>query len=126
MNRQDILNKYITLCANNLKDNNRILSILKNKGIKESYIFDNFNIGYVAGNLSEKLSDNKELLDTFESIGIIKNNQEAFINYLTIPIYDTNKAVINICYYNIHPNTKNRLQFINDEGIFNAPFLQKK
>ncbi|MFX1503730.1 MAG: hypothetical protein ACFFDH_22405 [Promethearchaeota archaeon] len=124
MNKQEYLKKYIDLCSSNLKENKRILALLKNLGIYENYILDNFNIGYSNGNLIDIIGDNKELISFFVSIGIIKNNKEEFINNLTIPIYDDNKAIINIAFYNPYPKSKNKLQVLNSKGIFNFSFLK--
>jgi hypothetical protein len=124
MNKQDYLKKYIELCQNNLKDNNKALSLLKNIGIKEQYILTNFNIGYTSGNLTELIGTNKDLTKYFSDVGIIINGKEAFTNYITIPICDENKAIVNIAYYNPHPQSENKLRFLNSEGIFNSAFLK--
>ena len=73
MNKHEYLKKYIDLCCSNLKENKRILALLKSLGIYENYILDNFNIGYSNGNLPEIIGDNKELKSFFVNIGIIKN-----------------------------------------------------
>ena len=124
MNKQEYLKKYVDLCTSNLKENKRILSLLKNLGVFESYIFDNFQIGYSNGNLLETIGDNKELIDFFNEIGIIKNNKEEYTNHLTFPIYDENKTIVNIAFYNPHPQSKNKFQFLNSSGIFNSSFLK--
>ena len=124
MNKQEYLKKYAELCCSNLKENKRILVLLKNLGIHENYIFDNFQIGYSNGNLLETIGDNKDLVDYFIEIGIIKNNKEEYINHLTFPIYDDNKIIVNVAYYNPHPQRKNKLQFLNSSGIFNSSFLK--
>ena len=124
MNKQEYLKKYVDLCSSNLKENKRILAMLKNLGVFESYIFDNFQIGYSNGNLLETIGDNKELIEYFNEIGVIKNNKEEYINHLTFPIYDENKTIINIAFFNPHPQSKNKLQFLNSYGIFNSSFLK--
>ena len=124
MNKQEYLKKYAELCCLNLKENKRILALVKNLGVFENYIFDNFQIGYSNGNLIETIGENKDLIDCFTEIGIIKNNKEEFTNHLTFPIYDNNKAIVNVAYYNPHPQSKNKLQFLNSNGIFNSSFLK--
>ncbi len=121
---QDYLQKYIELCSENLKDNNKVLSLLKNTGIYEKFIFDNINIGFSNGSLLEIIGDNEELLKFFNETGITKNNKEVFANYITIPIYNENKAIINIAFYNLYPQSKNKLQYLNQKGIFNSHFLK--
>ena len=124
MSKQEYLNKYVDLCSSNLQENKKSLALFKNLGIFENYIIDNFNIGYSSGNLIELIGDNKILTDFFTEIGIIKNSKEDFINNLTIPIYDENKAIVNIAFYNPYPQSKNKLQFLNSAGIFNSSFLK--
>jgi hypothetical protein len=124
MNKQDYLKKYIEICNDNLKGNSRILSLLKNLGIYESYLFENFSIGYSAGSIIDIIGNNEELKAFFTEVGIIKNNKEEFSNYLTIPVYNENKAIVNIAFFNPHPQCKNKLQFLNNDGIFNSSFLK--
>jgi len=100
MNKQEYFKKYIELCSSNIKENKRVLALLKSLGIYENYIFDNFSLGFSNGNLIELIGDNQELIDFFTETGILKNGKEEFINHLTIPIYDENKAIINIVFYN--------------------------
>ena len=124
MNKQEYLSKYIELCNSNLRENKKALALLKNLGIYENYIIDNFNIGYSAGSLLELIGENKTLIDFFTEIGIIKNSKEEFTNNLTIPIYDENKVIVNIAFNNPYPQSKNKLQFLNSTGIFNSNFLK--
>ena len=124
MNKQEYIKKYAELCYSNLKENKRVLATLKNLGVFENYIFDNFQIGYSNGNLLETIGDNKDLIDYFLEIGVIKNNKEKYTNHLTFPIYDDNKTIVNVAYYNPHPQSKNKLQFLNTSGIFNSSFLK--
>jgi len=123
MIKQDYIQKYVELCNNNIKENTKILSRLKNIGIYENFIFENFNIGFSNGNLLEIIGENHDIINYFTEIGIIKNNKEEYTNYITIPIYDRNRAIINIAFYNIYPQAKNKLFFLNNNGIFNEPYL---
>jgi len=124
MNKQDIYERYVQICTSNLKKNSRVLSILKKHGIFENYIFENFYIGYANGKLIELTGENRELKRKFTEIGIEKNGKEMFKNYITIPIYNGNKAVVDIIGYNIYPQSKKRFISLNDSGIFNQSFLR--
>jgi len=46
MNNQDILKTFNEKCNYNLMQNNKIIDLLKTKGIKESFIFENFKLGF--------------------------------------------------------------------------------
>ena len=72
----------------------------------------------------ETIGDNKNLIDYFNEIGIIKNNKEEYTNHLTFPIYDNNKAIVNVAYYNPNPLSKKKLQILNSNCIFNSSFLK--
>ena len=124
MKNQEILIKCVSIYNGNLMQNTRVLSLLKKYGIYENYIFENFEIGYANGKLIELTGENRELKIKFTEIGIIKNGKEIFKNYITIPIYDVNKAVVDIIGYNIYPQSKNKLISLNDSGIFNQSFLR--
>ena len=103
MSNQEYLSKYIDICNLNIRENKKIISILKNLGIYGNYIFDNLKIGYSNGNILEIIGDNLEIKNYFLSIGIIKNNREVYANYITIPVYDENKAILNIAFFNPYP-----------------------
>ena len=124
MKYQNLLEKYIKICNNNLKEDGRVLSFLKKYRIYENYIFENFFIGYSNGKLIELLGENEELKKTFMEIGLLKNGREIFKSCVIIPIYDENKAVINISGYNIYSQSKKKLIHLNDSGIFNQSFLK--
>ncbi len=124
MTNQEVFEKYVSNCNGNLIDNDRILTFLKKHSIYENYIFENFCIGYSNGELLDIIGENEELKKKLAEIGIIKNNKEIFKNYLTFPIYDKNKAFINIVGYNIYPQSKNKLIYLNDSGLFNQSFLR--
>ena len=106
MSTQEILEKYVSTCNGNLIENNPILSFLKKQGIYENYIFENFCIGYSNGELIDLIGENDNLNEKLLEIGILKNEKEIFKSCITVPIYDENKAVINIVGYNIYPQSK--------------------
>jgi len=124
MNQQEIIQRYIQFCTKNLLENTRILSFFKRYSISENYIFENFFIGYSNGNLSELIGGNNELQESLIKIGIIVKGKDIFSNFVTIPVYDENKAIINIVGYNFYSKSKNRVLILNDSGIFNQHFLK--
>jgi len=121
---QEILERYISICQSNLENNQRALSFLKRQGISESFIFENFRIGYAEGNLIEILGDNDELGSTLENMGILKQGNEALKSCITIPVFDSNNTVENIVGYNIFPQAKQRIIYLNETGIFNSHFIR--
>jgi len=124
MNIQDVFSRYIEINNNNLRENTKIISILKKNCIFEDLITNNFNIGFSSGNIIEIIGDNEDIRQKLSESGIIKNDKDIFTNFLTIPIYDENKAIINIIGYNIFPQSKNKMIFLNEKGIFNQNFLK--
>ena len=46
MTNQELLNMYIDYYQKNLLKNSRVIFLLKNSGIFETFIFKNFHIGY--------------------------------------------------------------------------------
>ena len=123
MNKSQILQRYVDLYNNKLKSNKKILNLLKEKGISETFIIENFNLGFPDGTLLESIGNNKELLDKFTELGIVKNNKEVYLNHLIIPIYE-DKAIENIVFYNLASNSANNTSFLFDKGIFNNAFLR--
>ena len=121
---QAVLERYISFCSANLEKNSRALAFLKRNGISERFIFENFQIGYSSGNIEELIGGNDELAQRLANIGIIRNGKEVFKNRLIIPIFDDNKTPVNIAAYSIHPQSKNKLLFLNDSGIFNQSYLK--
>jgi len=122
-NTEIICERYTAICNNHIKENSRILTYLKNQGIYENYIFENFCIGYSNGRLVELIEENDEIEEKLSEIGIINQSREIFKSCVTVPIYDENKIIVNIIGYKVYSKNKNRLIFLNDSGIFNQPFL---
>ena len=119
-----VLERYISFCSSNLEKNERALAFLRRHGLSERFIFENFQIGYSIGNIEELVSGNDDLNQRLAAIGVVRNGKEIFKNRLIIPIVDGNKVPVNIAAYSIHPQTKNKLLFLSDSGIFNQSFLQ--
>lgn len=123
MNINKLLDRYIEYYQPILQENKRILTFLKNEGVYERFIFDNFKLAYSDGSITDMILENAELHKQCEQIGLIKNIKDVFSNYLLIPVLDTNKNIVDIAGYNLYPQSKNKLIFLNNEGIFNQPFL---
>jgi hypothetical protein len=121
---QAVLERYISFCNANLEKNKRALAYLKRHGISEGFIFENLQIGYSSGNIEELIGGNSDLDQRLAKIGIVKNGKEIFKNRLIIPIFDDNKAPVNFASYSIHPQSKNKLLFLNESGIFNQSVLK--
>ena len=121
---EKLFERYVSACCSNLVENRRVLALLRNKGVYESYVFDNFSLGYSNGSLIETIGKNEMLRENLEKIGILNNGKEVFKSCITIPIFDENKTIINIAGYNFYPNSKNKILSLNDSGIFNQPFLK--
>jgi len=121
---QNVIERYFQICNENLKENTRVLALLKKYGIFENYIFENFCIGYSNGAITDLIGGNEKLKEKLTEIGIIKKGKEIFKSCVTVPIYDENKILVNIIGYYIYPKSKNKLIALNDSGIFNQSFLR--
>jgi hypothetical protein len=49
MNTQEILSRYVSLCHKTLLENKRVPSLLKQYGLHEQNLFDNYAIVYSNG-----------------------------------------------------------------------------
>ena len=123
MNTQEIIERYVQLCVKDLEDNPKLRSRLRNKGIKEPFLFESFQLGYSDGSLVELVQGNEDLKARCEQLGFFEDGKEKLKNYITVPILDDNKAVVNIVGYSIYPQSKRRIKCLNAEGIFNQAFL---
>src|SRR4030042_458793 len=94
MNNQDIFKTFIEKCSQNLLQNNKVITLLKSKGIKESFIFENFKLGFLDDSVYKSIGDNKPILSKLNESGLYKDNKPLFNNVLIIPIYAENKAII--------------------------------
>ena len=124
MNFQDILNIFIEKSSQNLLQNKKIIKLLKSKGIKESFIFENFKLGYADDNVYQNIGEDKTLIDKLHETGLFKDNIPVFNNLIIFPIYDENKTIVNIAFYDPSIQSKNNTKFLNDNGIFNFGFLK--
>ena len=122
---QAVLERYISFCNANLEKSKRALAFLKRHGISEGFISENLQIGYSVGNIEELIGGNSELDQLLAKIGVVKNGKEIFKNRLIVPIFDDNKAPVSFAAYSIHPQSKNKLLFLNESGIFNQGYLKQ-
>ena len=72
MTNQDVLDCYIEYYVKALHKNKRVLSMLKNSGILERFIFDNFKLGYSDGKILDFVDENEELKHRFKQIGLLQ------------------------------------------------------
>jgi hypothetical protein len=125
MTKQEVIERYISLCQSNLESHSRVLSLLRKRGICEQFLFTNFRLGYSSGNLSKVVGEDKDSRDRLGTLGILRNGKECLQHRLIIPITDENKAVVNLVAISLHPQSKHRVISLNEAGIFNQPFLGK-
>lgn len=123
MKKTDLLQKYIDFYHKQLLDNNRILTMLKNKSIYENYIFVTFSLAYSNGSIEKLVSDDPSATEKMNELGLLKNDRDIFASHLLIPVLDENKTIVNIAGFNLHPKSKTKLIFLNNAGVFNKSFL---
>ncbi|KKL98468.1 hypothetical protein LCGC14_1824140 [marine sediment metagenome] len=46
MKSTGVLERYLKICKRNLEGDSRVLPLLEGKGIKESFLIDNFSLGF--------------------------------------------------------------------------------
>jgi hypothetical protein len=123
MTNQEILALYIKHYEKQQAFSKRVVTLLDSSGLRETYIFSNFHLGYSDGSVIQLIESNPELMERCEKIGLISNGKDTFTNHLLVPIFDSNKAVMNIAGYNPYPQSKNKVIYLNTEGIFNQGYL---
>ncbi|MBN2545201.1 MAG: hypothetical protein JXB50_05340, partial [Spirochaetes bacterium] len=124
MNTQDILSSFIEKCHQNLLKNKETIELLKYKGIKESFIFENLRLGFADNFVYQSIGENNSILEKLNETCLYTNNAPQFNNLITIPIYDENKTIVNITFYNPNTKSKNDTIYLNESGIFNSSFLK--
>ncbi len=124
MNKQEVFERYIQLCVKNLDNNARVRTLLRKQGFTEPFLFDSFRLGYSSKSLIELNQGNDDLYSYCDNLGLLNKGKEALAGSVTIPILGENKEVVNIAGYKIHPQSKQRLRFLNQEGLFNHTFLK--
>ena len=124
MKSTEILERYLKICKDNLEGDSRVLSLLRGKGIYESFLIDNFSLGFSNGALTELIEKDQGLIRMFEKAGILNNGKDVLKNRLIIPLFDENRSLVNIVGFSLHPKSKRKLIFLNPSGIFNQAFLK--
>ncbi len=124
MKSTEVLERYLQICIRNLEEDSRVLSLLKGKGIKESFLIDNFSLGFSNGALTELIEKDQDLIRMFEKSGILNNGKDVLKNRLIIPLFNENRSVVNIAGFSLHQNSKRKLVLLNPSGIFNQAFLK--
>ncbi len=123
MKTPEVLERYVEICIQGLEETPRIQSLLKNLGVRERFLYESFRIGYATGRLSDLVQGNEGLEEHCEKLGLLHLGKEVFAHYLTFPILNGDKEVVNLVGYNLHPRAKKKLISLNSEGIFNQSFL---
>ncbi len=124
MNTQEVLERYIQLCVKNLGENQRVCTLLRKQGITESFLFENFRLGYANSSMCELIKGNGELNSRCDQLGLLIKGKEVMSGHLTIPILDEQKGVVNIAGYNVYPQSKKKFKCLTPKGIFNQAFLR--
>jgi DNA primase len=124
MNTQEILGRYVGMCHKALLENKQVISLLKQHGLYEQYLFENYSLGFSNGSITKLIDENKTLAIELERLGIVATGKDIFRNSVTIPIYDEQNAIVNIVGINPYPNAKQTLTMLNSDGIFNHAFLK--
>ncbi len=123
MNTKEVLERYIQLCVKNLGENQRVCTLLQKQGITESFLFETFRLGYANSSLIELIDGNEDLNSRCDHLGLLIKGKEVMSGYVTIPILDEQKEVVNIAGYNVYPQSKKKFKCLTPEGIFNQAFL---
>lgn len=58
-----------------------MIKLLKSIGIKETFIFENFNLGFADENVYQSIGKDNTLLDRIHEIGLYKNIKPVFNNF---------------------------------------------
>ena len=124
MNTRELFRRYVELCMKSFEKNNRVKSMLVNMGLSDSEILEGFSIGYADGSIAELIDNQTDLQEHFARVGILSGANETLRCRVVIPIFDVAGGMVNLVGYSPWPNAKQRISFLNPEGIFNAPRLQ--
>ena len=61
MKHNEILQRYVSICSGNLRENPRIQTMLRKTFIFESFVLEHFSLGFSNGKLKETIGENLEL-----------------------------------------------------------------
>jgi DNA primase len=124
MNHQELLERYVELCAHAFAENARAQSMLRSRGVTDTRILESFRIGYADGNVSELTGDQAEVTEHFGRLGILSGTKERLKGRITIPIRDPEGGIVNVVGFALRPNVTHPMLSLSEEGIFNAPYLR--
>jgi len=123
MKASEVLERYVQLCVQGLEESPRVQASLRNQGIRESFLYESFRIGYAAGGLLDLVQGNEALGKLCEEIGLLHQGKERLAHYLILPIMDAEKQVVNLVGYSLFPKAKKKLLSLSTAGVFNQAFL---
>ncbi len=123
MKASEVLERYVQLCVQGLEETARIQTLLRNQGLRESFLFQSFRIGYSTGTLLDMVQANDGLGKLCEETGLLSNGKEALAHRLILPIVDSEKQVVNVVGLNLYPKAKKKLLALSPGGIFNQALL---
>jgi hypothetical protein len=123
MKASEVLERYVQLCVQGLEETTRVQTLLRNQGLRESFLFQSFRIGYSAGTLLDLVQANDGLGKLCEEAGVLRNGKESLAHRLILPIVDSEKHVVNVVGLNLYPKAKKKLLCLSPGGIFNQAFL---
>jgi len=123
MKASEVLERYVQLSVQGLEQTPRVQGILRNQGLRESFLYKSFRIGYAGGTLSDLACGNEALGKLCEETGLLHHGKERLAHHLIIPIVDSEKEVVNLVGYSLYSKAKNKLLSLNSTGVFNQAFL---
>jgi hypothetical protein len=123
MKASEVLERYVQLCVQGLEETPRVQASLRNQGIRESFLYESFRIGFATGGLFDMVQGNEALGKLCEEMGLLQQGKELLAHYLILPIMDLEKQVVNLVGYSLSPQAKKKLLSLNSAGVFNQAFL---
>ena len=125
MTKTEILSYYVESCMRALSTNTRAQRFLERHRTHPITSGENFGIGFSDGTTGERVEGNAQMQQELEKHGIIKGGKDAFAGSIVFPIFDENKAVINIVGYSINARKNERMKCLTSHGVFNGAFLSR-
>ena len=123
MKSSEVLERYVQLCVQGLEETPRVQALLRNEGLRETFVYQSFRIGYATGSLVFLARGNEALGKRCEEVGLLKQGKETLAHCLILPIVDSEKQPVNLVGFTLYPKAKKKALFLNPAGIFNQAFL---